>query len=199
MPGRRMRATDRRRQLLQVAAEQFAQRGYHGATTAQLAKAAGITEPILYRHFKSKQELFITLVDEVGEEVIKAWKQSLDQTTDPAERLRILLAGNPATHERGRGIYRVIFHAMSESHSDEAIMAALRRHIGRLVTFLDAEIKSLQQRNEVRRDIPATGIALHLVQVAIGFGMLEPLGLKGISSRQDRADVQQFLATLFEA
>ena len=61
----RMRAEDRRRQLLEVAADVFASRGYRGSTTAELAKAAGITEPILYRHFENKLDLFVTLVNTV--------------------------------------------------------------------------------------------------------------------------------------
>ena len=56
----RMRARDRRRQLLEVAADLFARYGYRGTTTARLAEHAGITEPILYRHFDNKQDLFFS-------------------------------------------------------------------------------------------------------------------------------------------
>ena len=73
----RMRSADRRRQLLEVAADRFARLGYRGTTTADLAKAAGITEPILYRHFDNKLDLFVTLVDEVGREVISGWQRAL--------------------------------------------------------------------------------------------------------------------------
>ena len=44
----RLPAAQRREQLLDVAAELFSSRGYAGATTAQIAKEAGITEPIIY-------------------------------------------------------------------------------------------------------------------------------------------------------
>src|SRR5688572_10054383 len=109
----RMRSADRRRQLLQVAADMFARMGYRGTTTAQLARAAGITEPILYRHFENKLDLFVTLVDEVGREVINDWQNRLDGVKDPGKRLELLLAGNPSTHEKGKGVYRVIFQAMT--------------------------------------------------------------------------------------
>ena len=56
----RMRSEDRRRQLLEVSAELFAQSGYRGTTTAELAKAASVTEPILYRHFNNKLDLFVS-------------------------------------------------------------------------------------------------------------------------------------------
>ena len=55
----RMKAEARRRQLLEVAAELFAANGYQGTTTAALAEAAGISEPILYRHFNNQLDLFV--------------------------------------------------------------------------------------------------------------------------------------------
>jgi AcrR family transcriptional regulator len=170
-----MRAKDRRRQLLEVAADLFARRGYRGTTTAELARSAGITEPILYRHFQNKLELFTTLVDEVGREVIRAWQAALEGVTDPARRLRILLAGNPATNPRGRGVYRVIFQAMTEMESDAEIRAALKRHVVRLHRFLATELTRLQAAGAVRTDEPPAALAWLLIDIAIGFGLLHPL------------------------
>ena len=58
----RLPAAQRREQLLDEASKLFAQLGYARATTSQLAKAAGVTEPIIYRHFASKRDLFIALI-----------------------------------------------------------------------------------------------------------------------------------------
>ena len=63
----RLPAAERREQLLDTAVTLFAKRGYAGATTAELAKAAGVTEPIIYRHFASKKDLFIAVIDRTGE------------------------------------------------------------------------------------------------------------------------------------
>src|SRR6185436_10933202 len=136
----RMRSADRRRQLLQVAADLFARLGYRGTTTSELAKAAGITEPILYRHFDNKLNLFVTLVDEVGRDVISDWQQKLDGVDDPRKRLEILLGGNPSTHEKGRSVYRVIFQAMTEVESDPEIVKALRKHISKAHKFIKDEL-----------------------------------------------------------
>ena len=43
---------------IDVATKQFAKHGFDAATTASIAKAAGVTEPILYRHFDSKRALY---------------------------------------------------------------------------------------------------------------------------------------------
>ncbi|MBL4590601.1 MAG: helix-turn-helix transcriptional regulator [Phycisphaerales bacterium] len=98
----RLPATKRREQLLDVAMELFAKRGYAGATTAQLAKEAGITEPIIYRHFKSKRDLFVALIERTGRRTLEQWEQELEGTTDPGERLSRILNDNPMVSESGR-------------------------------------------------------------------------------------------------
>ncbi len=188
-----MKAQDRRRQLLTVAADMFARHGYHGTTTSRLAEAAGITEPILYRHFESKHDLFITLVNEVSEEVIAAWRGSLEGVTEAGQRLRILLAGNPATHARGRGIYRVIFRAMTETESDPLVARALRRHVQRLHGFVVGEVQALQRDGAVRTDQDPAEIAWLLVNLAVGYGMVLPIGPRGMASAQARRGMQDLL------
>lgn len=192
----RMRAEDRRRQLLEVASELFSQRGYRGTTTAELARAAGITEPILYRHFQNKLDLFVTLIDVVSEEVIAAWRTALADVEDGLVRLRTLLAANPATHERGRKVYRVIFQAMAEHESDPTIGAALRRHLSRLHAFIRDEVTRFQEQNMVRTDETADALAWLLIEVAIGHGMVSPLGVPGRSRSLSRTSMQRLVEDL---
>ena len=47
----RLPAPDRRRQILAVAMELFARRGFRGTTTRQIAERAGVNEAIVFRHF----------------------------------------------------------------------------------------------------------------------------------------------------
>jgi AcrR family transcriptional regulator len=58
----------RRAQLLETASAEFANTGLHGTTTAALAKAAGISEPVLYLHFESKERLFREAIERNIEE-----------------------------------------------------------------------------------------------------------------------------------
>ena len=195
----RMRAKDRRRQLLEVAAGLFAARGFRGTTTAELARAAGITEPILYRHFDNKLDLFVTLIEEVGREVIYGWQTALKTVDDPAKRLRVLLAGNPATHERGRGIYRVIFQAMTEAETAPEIAKPLRKHLATLHSFLKDELADLQKAGAVRKDEPATALAWLLMNVAIGYGMTSPLRVPGQAAASSRRGMQKLVEELVVA
>lgn len=173
----RLRASERKRQLLETAADLFARFGYHGTTTKALADAAGITEPILYRHFKNKLDLFTTLIREISREVIAAWRERFAAAGSPEERLHVLLNANPATHERGRGVYRVIFQAMTDSAVDPAVARAIARHIRELHGVLHEELLALQKAKIVRQDQPADVLGWLLVEAAIGVGMLAPLRL----------------------
>jgi AcrR family transcriptional regulator len=192
----RMRAPQRRRQLLETAVTLFGQRGYHGTTTRQLAKAAGITEPILYRHFDDKLDLFVTLIGEVGREVLRAWREMLEGVDDPRRRLRILLEANPATHARGQSAYRVIFQAMTELDGEQAIAAAIRRHMSMLHAFLEEELAALQKAGVVRRDEPAASLAWLLINVGTGYGMVAPLGAPRLSPTTGRKSIQRLLEEL---
>jgi AcrR family transcriptional regulator len=66
MSSTRLPATERREQILACALEVFARSGFHGASMNDVADAAGVTKPVLYQHFDSKQELFVALLDAVG-------------------------------------------------------------------------------------------------------------------------------------
>jgi len=56
---RRVSGEERREMLLQAAREQFARHGFHGAATAAIAREAGCSEAVLYRHFASKRDLLL--------------------------------------------------------------------------------------------------------------------------------------------
>src|ERR1035438_410395 len=61
--GSRLAATDRRQQLLESALDLFSRKGFEGATTKEIAAAAGVTEAIIFRHFPSKQALYQAVLD----------------------------------------------------------------------------------------------------------------------------------------
>ena len=57
-----MPADVRREQILQTAVDLFSQRGFKGTTTKEIAKAAGVSEAIIFRHFASKDELYAAIL-----------------------------------------------------------------------------------------------------------------------------------------
>ncbi len=184
----RLTAQKRREQLLDTAAELFARSGYARATTAQLAKAAGVTEPIIYRHFKSKRDLFIELIRTSASRTLKEWQELLKGAKDPAERVRRLLDHNPMV-EKGRFAYRVLLQAITEVN-DAEIKKAVVEHMTELHGFLKREIAAAQKQHKVPDATRPELIAWILIHIGLGYGVLDALGVphqgmdrKGVSVR----------------
>lgn len=191
----RLSAKARRQQLLETSIACFAEFGYEGTTTARLAKAANVSEPVLYQHFSSKRDLFVALVDQVGKEVVRGWKKAIAPLRSPQDQLRVLLRLNPATTDpRTKLLYQVIFAAQAQIHEPE-IVAALRRHYGQYALFLTNVIRKAQRAGQVRSDVSAVGLAWQLIHAAIGFALIKPLEIPGHATP---ATVEQAIGLLIE-
>lgn len=62
-PSKRIPAAARRAEVLRAAAALFGERGYAGTRLDDIAAAAGVTKPIVYRHFDSKKALYLALLE----------------------------------------------------------------------------------------------------------------------------------------
>ncbi|HZB04058.1 MAG TPA: TetR/AcrR family transcriptional regulator [Actinomycetota bacterium] len=85
---RRMRAPERRKQLLEVARTVFGRRGYHTVTMDDVAREAGITKPILYDHFPSKRELYRDLLESDLANLKDRLAEALETSKGNRERIR---------------------------------------------------------------------------------------------------------------
>lgn len=191
----RLPAAKRREQLLSCAAKLFAHRGYARATTAQLAKSAGVTEPIIYRHFASKRDLFIALIESSGRETITQWKKHLRGSDDPAERLRRLLGENPMVTPEGRDAYRVLMQAITEV-DDAEIRRAVQKHIAALHEFLSTEVRRAQEEHKLTQRFNADVVAWLLIDIGLGYGVLSALGVEGHGVAADGSNVQEVLSRI---
>src|SRR6516162_8509835 len=87
----RMRKTDRKRQLLSHAKQLFVSLGYQATTTEKIARAAGVSEPVLYRHFDSKKTLFLEVLEEIRQATLNRWKTETALMTDPLAKLNAIV------------------------------------------------------------------------------------------------------------
>ena len=177
--SKRLPAAKRREQLLHTATKLFAEQGYARTTTAQLAKAAGVTEPIIYRHFDSKRDLFVALVEQTGQRTLEIWKKSLASATDPADRLRTLLGQNPmiSLGDEEANAYRVVLQSITEIE-DAEIYRAIDEHFHALHSFMAEEVQRAQDAGQVALRFSAEMIAWMLIDVALGYGVLQAMGVR---------------------
>ena len=74
-----------RRRLLEAAATAFSRRGYHGTATAEIAAAAGVSEPTLFKHFGSKQALLVAALKQTASDLMAELDAPFDPAEDPFE------------------------------------------------------------------------------------------------------------------
>jgi AcrR family transcriptional regulator len=84
---RRLTAGERRAQLIAVALELFARRGYRATTMDDIAEAAGVTKPLVYQHFSSKRALYLELVDSIAHELLIAVRSAVMQAEGPRQQV----------------------------------------------------------------------------------------------------------------
>jgi AcrR family transcriptional regulator len=82
--GTRQNAEERREQVLAAATHEFAQRGYHAASTAAIAERAGISQPYIYALFPDKETLFLACYSRGCERIRHAFAQAA-RGTEPGD------------------------------------------------------------------------------------------------------------------
>lgn len=189
----RLPAAERKQQLLDIAADLFAAHGYARATTAELAKAAGVTEPIIYRHFKSKKDLFIALIERTGERTLDQWGEDLSGEADPAARLGRLIGDNPMVSPEGRVAYRVFLQAISEVE-DADIRQAVTDHIVSVKEFIRGELDRAQEAGRVGKRFSSEILAWVLVNMGMGYGALNAMGVNAPGVDENGVHVRDVLA-----
>jgi AcrR family transcriptional regulator len=86
---RRLTAEQRRQQLVAVALELFARRGYRSTTMDDIAEAAGVTKPLVYQHFSSKRSLYLELVNSIAQELLLAVRSGVAQAEGPRQQVEM--------------------------------------------------------------------------------------------------------------
>jgi len=119
----RLPAEERRRQLLEVACEVFAARGFHATSMDDVATAAGVTKPVLYQHFPSKRALFIELLDDVGRQLLDAFVSATSAVTTGRERVERGFEAYFRFVMGNRAAFRLIFGASVRNDPDFARIA----------------------------------------------------------------------------
>lgn len=136
------RADATRARLLAAAAEAFAERGFHGTTTRDIAGAAGMSPAAVYVHYKSKEQLLHQLSLEGHQRIIDVLAAVDDPSATPPERLAASMRAFTSHHASSHTSVRVVnyeLEALTETHRAE--IGALRREITRRIrTIVDAGV-----------------------------------------------------------
>ena len=101
----------RREQLLMSAQTIFVARGYHAAAMDEIAENAGVSKPVLYQHFPSKLDLYLALLEQSTEDLVRRVQSALDGTHDNQRRVRAAIEAYFAFVDDEAAAFRLVFES----------------------------------------------------------------------------------------
>lgn len=190
--GMRLPAAARRRQLLDRAVEVFAAEGFHGTSMNDVAEAAGVTKPVLYQHFRSKRDLYLELLDDVGHQLQQSIVSATASAPGPRQQVEAGFAAYFHHVDRHRSAFTLLFG--SGARLDDGFAEAVRRvetTIAEAVAALiEADVDDLHRRvlaygvvglaESTSRHWLAEGLELDPDELAREVAELAWAGLRGV-------------------
>jgi AcrR family transcriptional regulator len=149
----RLSGPERKAAVVATACRVFAKSSYHGSTTAQIARETGVTEPVLYRHFASKRELYLACLDAVWQQVRALWETAVENEQDSANWVKAI----GKAYLEARASARVVLvdlwiQALTEAADDPEIRRALRLQMREVHAFVSGLIRRAQEQGGVLPD-----------------------------------------------
>ena len=148
----RLPAAERREALIATAIRVFSDGSYRGTTTAEIARAAGISEPILYRHFASKRDLYLAALDHVWGKARASWERALASTDNVREALETMGRGHVTVRDCKFQMAELWVQALGEAAEDPELRKHLRRHMREVHDFIADVIRRGQEEGVLHPD-----------------------------------------------
>ena len=145
--------------------EVFADRGYRGATLSEVAERAGVTKALVYKHFASKAELYVLLLEQQASELMEVVAASVRPSAAPEERLRAGVDAFLAAVERRPFARKLLFR---DPEADAEVAAAYDRVHARATVAL---ARGLAADEEMLRGDPHREQALELLAQVLKAGL----------------------------
>src|SRR5689334_1708332 len=191
----RMRGEERHAAIVRSAIHLFAEKGFRGATTRELASSLGVTEPVLYQHFKTKRDLYAAIIEaksqqaservhslrpfaESGDDLAfftRLAEQILRRYDDDPETTRLLLFSSLEGHELAGDFFERMF-----SDFYELVLDYIRRRI----------------RDGAFRSVDSEIAARGLIGMIGYHGLVEQL-FPGYFAKRSRRRVAQEMVSIF--
>ena len=125
----RLPAEERRAAVLEAACTIFCRGTYRSTTTAEIAKYAGVTEPVLYRHFSSKRDLYIACLEEAWGDTRELWDNAVADEPDSTLWLMAMGRAYLTTRDRRGQLAHLWLQALAEVSDDPEIRKFVRRQL----------------------------------------------------------------------
>jgi AcrR family transcriptional regulator len=151
MMARKRLTRDERREVIERAAtEVFAEHGYASASIDEIARRSGVSPPVVYDHFASKEDLYRRLLERQRDDLVAFWAQRLPLPDGP-EALEGLIDAYYSYVEAHPFAYRMYFRDTAHRDIQQQGVKMLAGLLATVPGFEDADQATLEMATEVMR------------------------------------------------
>jgi AcrR family transcriptional regulator len=140
----RLPAEERKAAVLECACGIFSSGSYRGTTTAEIAREAGVTEPVLYRHFASKRALYLAVLEESWSRLRAVWNNAVEEEADPKFWVGAMGRAYFAANDPKVMCADLWMQALIEASDDAEIRKFIRRQMREVHDFVSDVIRRSQ-------------------------------------------------------
>ena len=155
----RQKSIIRRLQIIENARALVADRGMEGLTIKILARAVGVTEGAIYRHFRSKHEILLGLIDDIDTRLRERLERDETSEETPLETLESVFRSRLSAAERRLGVLSIVMAEVLLSDDDQLrqrMMEVIEGYLARVEAVLGDGVRM----GEVNPDMPLRSAAL---------------------------------------
>jgi TetR/AcrR family transcriptional regulator len=170
--GVRLPAKERKAAVLDCACGIFSSGSYRGTTTAEIAREAGVTEPVLYRHFASKRVLYLAVLEESWRRLRALWDAAVEEEPDPKFWLGAMGRAYFAAKDPKVMCADLWMQALTEASDEAEIRKFLRKQMREVHDYVSDVISRSQAAGGVFPERDASAEAW----IFISIGLLGTVG-----------------------
>jgi TetR/AcrR family transcriptional regulator len=189
----RLPAAERRAAILGTALRVFSEGSYRGTTTAEIAREAGVSEPILYRHFASKRDLYLACIQESWDRLRGVWDETIAGEPDAGRWLPAMSRAYVCLKDAKHLVAELWMQATVEVGDDPAVQTFLRAHMREVHDYVADVIRRCQASGNVVRERDADAEAW----LFLAGGLLGTIGRR-VGGLVDDDDLTQIRASRVE-
>lgn len=190
-------AEDRKAEIIEALLVIADRIGPDRLTTNDIARAVGVTQAAIFRHFPTKAELWSATGEVIAERLGEAWQQAIAETTTPQAQLRALIAAQLRQIEAVPAL-PAILHSRELNVDNPALRDRFRSLLGQYQAHLVANLSAMIRDGAIRPGIPPEDAAILLTSLVQGMAIRWSLGARGFSLPEEGLrllDVQLTLMT----
>lgn len=149
-------------------------------TTQAVAQAVGLTQPGIFRHFPTKQDLWLAVAARIAETMTQAWEAVLVDNPAPQDRVAALIQVQLRQISEHPAI-PAILHSRELHTENEALRAQFLRLMTRFQTLLSDTLTEGRERGVFRADLAPQDAAVLLISLVQGLAIRWSLGQRAFS------------------